>query len=584
MMASPPTTNTAASTADDVGCDGLYKKFMKVTNKLIHTHGFATALLIVLLPLLCLVSLVVGLQGLIYSRYSLVSGGHHLALRGFIRGSASVDVSRSTHAQQFDIPSCARDVFITLHNNKQHESSCKGMLIRDDIILTTSECSQHTYKLGSKGQLLARPHIKLNTKLQKSNNSKLGFLQTNAPPRSIFINKSVYNTRMFLSLRPTNDDGESVAISCNPDGKAILHNFPSSEGEMIPLTDLYSILPRDTILWEHLDIDTASTLEFKSHKWWTKAISLDEEELYIWQLLKQYEGPPGSISVPSAHEGFTHQAAAFMEVLDPRGHRRGDCFGAYYSLWQHEQPFSGLHFFDWLDYGAGQYVLEDNLLKLHTDPNHLIKVSNHTIRYSMNFTEGSKDIKCRKETFNDKTVHYFNDTERSLHEVYITPSTDGTKLIWRYKHSNELVPPSPIDDSHLYMWDLDKTWYIVDVVNWDHDRYHSIKHTAVLSGKPALAAGKMYFGENGEVTGINFSSGHYHPDIRALSTMYTSFKEMGYNLTATEWIGRTSWSEKDCDDTDWTAIDIPGFDDTVELEQSCQEVTNSPTWRLNEDV
>jgi len=582
MMASPPTTT---NNADDVDCDGLYKKFIKVTNRLIHTQGFAKSLLIVLLPLVGLVSLIVGLQGLVYSRYSLVDG-HHLALRGFVRGSGA-DVSRSSSDAQhkhFDIPSCARDVFITLHNN-DNQAYCKGMLIRDDIILTTSDCSQHTYNLGSKGQLLARPYSKLNTKLQKSNNSNgLGFLQTNAPPRSIFINKSVFNTRIFLSLRPTNNNGDSVAISCTHDGKAILHNFPTNEGDLLPVTELYSILPRDTILWEHLDKDTASTLEYKSHKWWTKAISLDEEEEYIAQMLQQYEGPPGSISVPSAHEGFTHQAAAFMEVLDPRGHRRGDCFGAYYSLWQYEQPFSGLHFFDWLDYGAGQYVLEDNLLKLHTDPNHLVKVSKHTIRYPMNFTEGSKDTKCRKEAFNDKTVHYFNDTERSLHEVYITPSADGTKLIWRYKDSDELVPPSPIDDSHLYMWDLDKTWYIVDVVNWDYDRYHSIKHTAVLSGKPALAAGKMYFGENGVVSGINFSSGHYHPDIRALSMMYTSFKEMGYNLTATEWIGRTSWSEKDCDDTNWTAIDIQDFDDTFELEQSCREVTNSPTWRLNEDV
>ena len=414
MMASPTTT----ASIDDVDCDGIYKKFMKVTNKVIHNQGFAKSLLIVLLPLVCLVSLVVALQGLVYSRsYSLVDE-HQLALRGFVRGSRPS--SLGDQHKHLDIPRCARDVFITLHNNKQHESSssCKGMLILDDIILTTSECSQHIFKLGSKGQLLARPYIKLNNKLKKSNNSNgLGFLQTNAPPRSIYINKSVYNTRMFLSIRPTNDDGDSVAVSCTHDGKAILHNFPTNEGEMIPLIDLYSTLPRDEILWEHLDINTASTLEFKSQKWWTKAVSLEEEEEHIAQMLQQYEGPPGSISVPSAHEGFTHQAAAFMEVLDPRGHRRGDCFAAYYSLWQYEQPFSGLHFFDWLDYGAGQYVLEDNLLKLHTDPNYLVKVSNHTIHYPMNFTEGSKDIKCRKETFNDKTVHYFNDTERTLHNT-----------------------------------------------------------------------------------------------------------------------------------------------------------------------
>jgi len=78
------TSSTTNNATDDVDCDGLYKKFIKVTNKLIHTQGFAKSLLIILLPLAGLVSFIVGLQGLVYSRYSLVDG-HQLALRGFVR-------------------------------------------------------------------------------------------------------------------------------------------------------------------------------------------------------------------------------------------------------------------------------------------------------------------------------------------------------------------------------------------------------------------------------------------------------------------------------------------------------------------
>ena len=55
-------------------------------------------------------------------------------------------------------------------------------------------------------------------------------------------------------------------------------------------------------------------------------------------MLDRYNGPPGSVSIQSAHtdEKFYKQAAAILEVLDPRGHcqsgakPKGDCGARYY--------------------------------------------------------------------------------------------------------------------------------------------------------------------------------------------------------------------------------------------------------------
>ena len=98
------------------------------------------------------------------------------------------------------------------------------------------------------------------------------------------------------------------------------------------------------------------------------------------------------------------------------------------------------------------------------------------------------------------------------------------------------------------------------------------------------------------------------PDIQAAAMMYQWAKDQGFNTTSLHWVGRESWSEVSrelsllflihlvyinlhsslalqecCDETEWDSIHIPGFDATS-LEESCREVTNSPTWILKEDV
>ena len=265
------------------------------------------------------------------------------------------------------IPSCARDVFVTLHKELggNDEHSCRGMLIRDDIILTTSECSvnKFTFDFITPQQdamvLQAYPYTELNSKM--GDDSRLGFLKADTPPHYYFLDQPVHRARMFLSLLSTDGiNNEAVAISCDDDMKPIARNFPGKKGEMISLHDLNGIVP-DDVLWEHKDIRTAPTLEFNSQLWWSKAISLEAEERVTQDLFDQYKGPKGSLSLPEARNFADTEKSTFSEELDPRGGRGfggrySRCATTYYNLWRDEKPFSGAHFFDWLDYGAGKSI------------------------------------------------------------------------------------------------------------------------------------------------------------------------------------------------------------------------------------
>ena len=175
-----------------------------------------------------------------------------------------------------------------------------------------------------------------------------------------------------------------------------------------------------------------------------------------------------------------------------------------------------MHFFDWLDY-------KPEIKKIRIKKND----------QSMTCSHG--------------TVHYFNDTERYAHEIYIRPSEDWKELIARYKMNDQPAPETVfMDDPHLYMWDLNKTFYLVDNT-WDRRKYGTIKHSGVMAGQLVLAGGKAYFGKHGSIWGINYLSGHYRPSIQAVSMMYQWIvRDMGLNATALHWVGRTSWYTKDC--------------------------------------
>lgn len=520
------------------------------------------------------------------------------------------------------IPSCAEHVFLTLHkqtddqqqwqesdqhrNEKEEDaeennSSCKGMLVRDDIILTTHECSQSRFTFRTSSGLLleATPHTTLNANMHLHSN--LGFLQAkDAPYHYMFLNRPVRRARMFLSLR-TNpitssslvDDDEYAAESGGGGGggasgtsssihsqfiscegyRPIAHNFPLQNGDMIPIGEelLTVSLPENGILWEHLHLATAPGFKNEENeRWWTKPITLQKAKQYFQQYFDhpKIKGPDGSISPIRAHSSFEGKASSLCEMLDPSGHRRDVCFYNYITRWiQQQQPFSGQNFFDWLDYGTGATLFERNM-KFDFLPD-------------LGYYNQRTDEDCLKKSFNSKKVHYFNNTEREDWEVILSPSEDGQDVIARYKKSKKVVSQSSFDNPHLYMFDLNKRLYIIDNDTWDRKKYGTIKHTAILAGGPALSAGETWMKKNGAIWGVNYSSGHYRPQIEAVTMMYKWIEDQNLNTTAFYWVGRSTWNTEECHNTDWRGLGALGFNGR--LEKTCVEVTKSPKWVLKTD-
>ncbi|KAK1739481.1 hypothetical protein QTG54_010024 [Skeletonema marinoi] len=296
------------------------------------------------------------------------------------------------------------------------------MLLRDDIILTTHECSQSPaffeFISGSGVFLEAAPHTALNAIMGLHH---LGFLLAkDAPWHYLFLDRPVRRARMFLSLRSKPsiaDDHDARAvppyITCKG-YRPIAHNFPLPNGEMIPIGEelLKVDLPKDLILWEHADLESAPELKNdKGERWWTKAITLEEgeEEFQGYFETPKIKGPEGSISVVRAHTDFIGKAGGISEAFDPRGHRRNVCFCYYLIRWKTQQPFSGMHFFDWLDYGSGKLLFEMNK--------------------KYNFLPDVVHENCVKKYFNAKTVHYFNATEREAYEIYLSSAKDGQEVM-----------------------------------------------------------------------------------------------------------------------------------------------------------
>lgn len=250
-------------------CDGLLTvKVLKPLNRILHTRGFVAASLFVLIPLVGMVSLVVGLQGLAYSEYSLLhtglrSSGRSRSLRAIsIIDEITTTSDNTQYITDLDVdslPECAQDVIVTLYNEEDEddEPSCKGLLIRDDTILTSNACSKSTYTFDflGVGVIDASPHTLLNAKMErKEGSSPLGFLEVNLPYHYQQQSTRVYlsKTSPVMNDETNSEDGDekekAVIMTCGEKQHPIAYSFPVME-KMIPLKSLVEILG-DEIPWE----------------------------------------------------------------------------------------------------------------------------------------------------------------------------------------------------------------------------------------------------------------------------------------------------------------------------------------------
>ena len=240
----------------------------------------------------------------------------------FIQKASDDKATRGSPFGNGVVPKCAKYVFVSLYKtdkDEQHDDGggfgannnedyyCLGLILKDDIILTSNDCSKSNFTLdfpGIDGEVEAYPHAELNSKKKQQQqeeeeeeenddilmiDQRLGFLKANTPPHYIFADQPIQRNRMFLSTKPD----KTVVAKCQNLTKPVVHNFPLNDGTLVPLGHLERVLSDYDMLWEEDAIlDNAYMLEdHKGDRWWTRRVSLREEEhRYLKPYFEEYEG------------------------------------------------------------------------------------------------------------------------------------------------------------------------------------------------------------------------------------------------------------------------------------------------------
>ncbi|EJK72763.1 hypothetical protein THAOC_05670, partial [Thalassiosira oceanica] len=416
---------------------------------------------------------------------------------------------------------CLRSMHVSLRpsagDSDANVDKCEGYLIRDDIILTTRACSQRRFSIG--------------------------FLSARVPHHYQFLSQPVRRARAFLSSVGSNSTTE---VGCDETtGKPLIHHIEVG-GQRVHLGHLRSVLPGD-VLWDQ-DLKTAVELSNGSDqlRWYARPTTRSNETERMKRFFEKYSGPYGSIDIVHARNTFELKSAAIAEAEDPKGHRR-NCFKYYFLDYWREEPFSGMTYFDWLDYsdqGRSKYI--------HKKPR----------------------TKCSEKFMANAKIHFFSDEEKEDVAIRIEPA--GEKLVARFESSGNLLRPTANCEPYLYIFDLQRNLYVVDE-SFDSEKYGKIKHTALSSGRPVLAAGSIFVGDNGSIQAISFDSGHYHPWMPAAAFMHRWMDNQGLNTSAIRLMGHERWKSTDCNKLNWTSVDIEGFDGKL-LDESCNEISAKISW------
>ena len=235
---------------------------------------------------------------------------------------------------------------------------CEGYLIRDDIILTTRACSRFAFHFvtadGKEKQVYATPHTELNHAAHRSLDERIGFLSAHVPHHYQFLSQPVRRARAFLSSVGSNSASE---IKCDETtGKPLIHHIEVG-GQQVLLGHLRSVLP-DDVLWDE-DLKTAVEFSDRSGqlRWYARPTTKSNETKRMFHFFGKYSGPYGSFDIVRAQSKFEKKCAAVTEAEDPKGHR-WLCHRYFVHYWR-EEPFSGMTYFDWLDYsdqGRSYYI------------------------------------------------------------------------------------------------------------------------------------------------------------------------------------------------------------------------------------
>uniref|UniRef100_A0A7S0AZG4 Uncharacterized protein n=1 Tax=Minutocellus polymorphus TaxID=265543 RepID=A0A7S0AZG4_9STRA len=192
------------------------------------------------------------------------------------------------------------------------------------------------------------------------------------------------------------------------------------------------------------------------------------------------------------------------------------CFSLYHRRWMEQEPFSGVPFYDWLDFGSGKNITPVDY-EAHPE-----------------LRNRGWGIDCPKEKFNDRKLHYLNQEERKQYAVDLTPFKNGELVRVTYQKSG-----APIDDDtevYLFVLSIDGMLYVIP------DAHQSIGHSTLIASEPALAAGELLIGKKGRLEDVEFSSGHYRGRVSSFVAMYNWMIDLGLNTSSVDFELRGGWN------------------------------------------
>jgi len=413
-----------------------------------------------------------------------------------------------------DTPSCLTQVVVSLRPSTYKiskrerlglpEEKCSGLLVKDDLILSSAYCA-------AQARTVEIPHAKNKTAAHIATHyvgpHAIGIVRVDLPNHH--HNSGIPRKRLFLGSNPSKGPPR---LYCR-DGRPVASALPLNTTTWVPLSPLRPYL--GDVFWDD-DLDSTAELTNGIRRWYTTKQSNTTLVKAIDDLRYKWLGGPGSVDIY-----HPDNYGPLLEAEDPRGNRYHMCFGLWWTHWLHEKPFSGIPFFDWLDFGPGRTALPIDPIRGNVDPG-VYKDNDWKWLHT-----------CVKSHFNNKKIRYFTEEESAQYAVDLKPYKDGRMVRMTYHESGKPVE-NPEKDL-LWVWGLDRTLYVVE-------DGHQIGHTSLIASRPALAAGEMDTGGNGRLEEVDFGSGHYKPNTDNFIEFYNWMLDKGLNVSSIHWELRSKWN------------------------------------------
>lgn len=417
-----------------------------------------------------------------------------------------------------DTPPCFTQVIVRLRPSRYKiwqrgrlglpEENCSGLLVRDDLILSSAYCAAQV-------RTVEIPDAKNKTAAHIATHyvgpHPIGIVRVDLPNHH--HNSGMPRKRLFLG----SDLSEGPSRLYCRDGRPVASAVPLNATIWVPVSPLRPYL--GDAFWDG-DLDSTAELTNGIRRWYTIKQSNTTLVKAIDDLKYKWLGGPGSVDIY-----HPDNYGPLLEAEDPRGNRYHVCFELWWTHWLYENPFSGIPFFDWLDFGPGRTALP-----IPIDPiNGTVDPGIYRDRYWKWFQT------CVKSHFNNKKIRYFTEEESAQYAVDLKPYKDGRMVRMTYHESGK--PVENLENDLLWVWGLDRKLYVVE-------DGHQIGHTSHIASRPALAAGEMDTGSNGRLEEVwcrlraiglfyylfAFSS----PNVALMSCTHllTYFLRMAYRLTS----------------------------------------------------